>query len=420
MSIDADQPSSPVRADAPTAPAATPAAADAHALGADAPAAEALAAEAPVAGTPTPGHPAPSGPHRAPLTSVLDRLRATPTSFGFFQAVRVLYAAHGFDARGSAARPGPVRFGTPASLDFPASELVSLQPDPAGSWRMTVAFLGLTGPSGVLPRHYTEHTIARQQARDRATQDFLDLFNHRLLALFWRAWAKYRPDIGREFDVRNGPLRYLHHLVGLGTPALQARLSAPVDTPHGTRPRLPGAATAYFAGIISQRPHGAAALSQVVGDAVGAPVTVDGCFGTWQALPPEALTRLGHRAALLGDGAVLGRRYWDRQTTLQVRIGPIDRARFRALLPGAVGATAGAQPLLRDVAELARFLTGLALDLRIRLLLHARDVPPLALGAATADRPRLGWNTWLAGRRDARPADDCTFHLSATGGQSWR
>ncbi|HST45685.1 MAG TPA: type VI secretion system baseplate subunit TssG [Luteimonas sp.] len=374
-------------------------------------------ATAPVVAAPV--TPARAAAPQAALTSVLDRLRDRPTSFGFFQAVRVLYAAHGFDARGSASRPGPVRFATPASLDFPASELVTLEPDATGSWRMVVAFLGLTGPSGVLPRHYTEHTIARQQARDRATQDFLDLFNHRLLALFWRAWAKYRPDIGREFGFRNGPLRYLHHLVGLGTPALQARLSTPTTSASAARPRLPGAATAYFAGLISQRPHGAAALSQVVGDAVGAPVAVEGCYGTWQALPAAARTRLGRSAAALGDGAVLGSRYWDRQTTLQLRIGPLDRARFRALLPGA--ALAGStQPLLGDVVELARFMTGLALDLRIRLVLAATDVPPLALGARGADRPRLGWNTWLSGRRRADPADDCEFHLSATGGQSWR
>ena len=69
--------------------------------------------------------------------------------------------------------------------------------------------------------------------------------------------------------------------------------------------------------------------------------------------------------------------------------------------------------------ELVRFLTGLALDLRIRLSLRADEVPPLRLGATTADRPQLGWNTWLRGRSDPRPANDCEFHFSAMGGQSW-
>lgn len=353
------------------------------------------------------------------IVSPLERLRAEPRAFGFFQAVRLLYTAHGFDARGSAARPGPVRFTTPASLSFPASELESLQADDTGLWQMCVQFLGLTGPSGVLPRHYTELVIARGQRRDRVIRDFFDLFNHRLLALFWRAWAKYRPDIGSEFGFRNSPLRFIHHLVGLGTPALQARLAHTAGA-AAVQARLPDAATAYFAGLISQRPHGAGALSQVVGDATGAPVAVEGCLGTWQRVPHVDRTRLARVAAGLGAGCQLGARYWDRQTTLQLRVGPLDRARFRALLPRAVSGPRTGQSLLADVVELARFLTGLALDLRIRLALRADAVPPLALGERGLDRPQLGWNTWLAGRRNALAADECVFHFSAMGGQSWR
>lgn len=341
----------------------------------------------------------------------IEKLREDPQAFGFFQAVRLIYRSHGFDARGSAARPGPLRFVTPASLNFPPAELAALELDSTGSWRMHVHFLGLTGPSGVLPRHYTEWLIAQGNQRDRAAQEFLDLFNHRLIALFWRAWGKYRADIGLEFGFRNSPLHYVHHLIGLGTPALQARLQ-PSAQNASSQSRLPGAATAYFAGLISQRPHGAGALSQVVGDIVGAPVVVEGCLGTWQRVPAADRTRLGHASSALGSGCLLGGRFWDRQTTLRLRIGPLNRAGFRKLLPRG--------ELLSDVVELARFLTGLALDLRIKLSLRADEVPPLALGERGADRPQLGWNTWLAGRRGAEPADECEFQFSAMGGQSWR
>lgn len=335
----------------------------------------------------------------------LARLQADPQAFGFFQAVRILYGAASFDARGSGGRPGPVRFTTPASLSFPVAELAWLEQDAAGSWRMGVNFLGLTGPSGVLPRHYTEHLIALQQRRERATQDFLDVFNHRALSLFWQAWGKYRPDIGREFGLRNAPLRYVQHFAGLGTPALQARLQPRAGSAQRA---LPSAALGYFAGLISQRPHGAGALSQVIGQCVGAAVAVDSCLGTWQAVPARERQRLGRRQRL-GAG-VLGPRYWDRQTTVQLRVGPLDRTRFRALLPDGA--------LLADIVELARFLTGLALDLRIRLVLRAGDVPALRLDTAGPDRPRLGWNTWLSGPR-RREADECQFHVSAMGGQSW-
>ena len=345
-----------------------------------------------------------------PMQPALNRLLEEPGRFGFFQAVRLLYGANGFDGRGTGARPGPLRFTTPASLAFPPSELHSIAQADAAT-RVCVNFMGLTGPSGVLPRTYTELLIARKQVqRDQTAQDFLDLFNHRLVSLFWLAWAKHRPEIGRQFGFHNSVYRYLEHIVGLGTPALQARLHPNKRSAAPAKP-LPSAAMSYFSGLIAQRPHGERAIAQVVSGVVGAPVQASGCLGTWQPIPADARTRLRRRGHRLGDDAVIGARYWDRQTTLQLTIGPLDARRFHALLPRSSH--------LRDLMELVRFLTGLALDLRIRLSLRADQVPPLRLGARNADRPQLGWNTWLRGRNDPRPANDCEFHFSAMGGQSW-
>lgn len=346
-----------------------------------------------------------------PMQPAIERLHHDPGRFGFFQAVKLLYSVNGFDGRGTGARPGPLRFTTPASLSFPPSELRSVVKGEINT-QVCVNFLGLTGPSGVLPRTYTELLIARKQVqRDQSAQEFLDLFNHRLVALFWLAWAKHRPEIGRQFGFHNSVLRYLEHIVGLGTPALQARLH-PVRRGGAAPARpLPGAAMTYFSGLIAQRPHGERAIAQVVSAVVGAPAVASGCFGTWQDIAGDARTRLGADSSRLGHGCVLGRRYWDRQTTLRLTIGPIDRSKFNDLLP-----RGGRLP---DIIELTRFMTGLALDLRIRLSLRADQVPPLRLGARTTDRPQLGWNTWLGGRRDPRPANDCEFHFSAMGGQSW-
>ncbi|QIL20901.1 type VI secretion system baseplate subunit TssG [Thermomonas sp. HDW16] len=345
-----------------------------------------------------------------PMQPAVNRLLEEPGRFGFFQAVRLLYSVNGFDGRGTGARPGPLRFTTPASLAFPPSELHSVVQADAAT-RVCVNFLGLTGPSGVLPRTYTELLIARKQVqRDQSAQDFLDLFNHRLVSLFWLAWAKHRPEIGRQFGFHNSIYRYLEHIVGLGTPALQARLHPNKRGTTQAKP-LPSAAMTYFSGLIAQRPHGERAIAQVVSAVVGAPVQANGCLGTWQDIDRDARTRLGRRNDRLGSGCVLGTRYWDRQTTLRLTIGPVERGKFNALLPR------GAQ--LPDIIELTRFLTGLAIDLRIRLSLRADEVPQLRLGTRNADRPQLGWNTWLRGRSDPRPANDCEFHFSAMGGQSW-
>jgi len=359
----------------------------------------------------------------ARIDSPLAALEARPERFGFFQAVRLLLRAQKAPADLRSASADALRFASSLSLDFPPNEIASLArpawAGPDGPRLMRVNFMGLAGPSGVLPRHYTEWLMSLRQTRDLAAQDFFDLFNHRLIVLFWQAWARHRPEIALESGADSGVHRHVYDLIGLGTPRLYQGLARPPATAPGHRaPRaLPGAALGYYAGLLSQRPHGAGSIAQVMSDYLEAPVAVESCVGTWQQVPADAVTRLGRQASTLGGQCVLGGRFWDRQSTLRLRVGPLRRRHFAQLLPAADGRPGW----LDSAVELARFMTGLALDLRIRLVLRADEVPPLRLGRGSDEAPaRLGWNTWLGGGRHARPADDCEFQFSATGGQSWR
>ena len=120
--------------------------------------------------------------------------------FEFFQAVRLLAGC--FRDRkqvGGTAKPaGRSRpFSGPTVLAFPASAVHDIEhtpdsPDPA---RMTVAFMALTGTQGILPFCYTEFLLARKAGKDDTLAAFLDLFNHRLMSLFYRAWEKHHPTV---------------------------------------------------------------------------------------------------------------------------------------------------------------------------------------------------------------------------------
>ena len=121
------------------------------------------------------------------------------------------------------------RFRTRLSLAFPASEIHEVQePSAAGHpIEMTVAFLGLTGPLGLLPHAYTELLIERARIQDRAFWEFLDLFNHRLISFFYRAWLKYRFPIAYERTRRDPFTELLFDVIGMGTGGLQGRTSVP-------------------------------------------------------------------------------------------------------------------------------------------------------------------------------------------------
>src|SRR5437588_10322428 len=98
---------------------------------------------------------------------------------------------------------------------------------------LVASFMGLTGPKGALPDHYTELLIRlgreRKDVERTALRDWLDLFNHRFLSLFYRAWEKYRFQIPYErgdYALTEPDVftRALLAFVGLEMPALRDRL----------------------------------------------------------------------------------------------------------------------------------------------------------------------------------------------------
>src|SRR5262249_46865278 len=134
-----------------------------------------------------------------------------------------------------------VRFAALVSTTFPPSSIYAIsRPTPDRPLpTMTVAFLGLTGPSGVLPSHYTELLLRQQRfvkgPEQYALRDWLDLFNHRIISLFYRAWTKYRFYLAYEAGAHRRPepdpfTRALLSFVGLGTPGLRQRLVVRTQT----------------------------------------------------------------------------------------------------------------------------------------------------------------------------------------------
>ena len=104
--------------------------------------------------------------------------------FEFFQAVRLLQRGQSTrQSVGGTSRPSEeaVRFRAHQSLGFPPSEIYELREAEAAERPpdMTVAFMGLTGPQGVLPRYYTELMLDRLRAKDYTLRDFFDVLNHR-------------------------------------------------------------------------------------------------------------------------------------------------------------------------------------------------------------------------------------------------
>jgi type VI secretion system protein ImpH len=347
-----------------------------------------------------------SGTIRSDLAAseIAEKLRREPFSFDFFQAVRLLERL--FPERtsvGQFAHPDTevVRFGVNASLAFPASQIQGMEWPEEKAAQMTVNFMGLTGPQGVLPNPYTTLIIERLRANDKSPQDFLDIFNHRIISLFYRAWRKYRFDVACEEGERDLFSRHLLSLVGLGTDGLRDRQAVPDDT------------MVYYAGLLAQRPRSAQALQQILADYFEVPVKIEQLAGGWYRLDRETqchLTEANSESEELGFGAVVGDEVWNQQSKVRIVLGPLTLERYADFLPDGQS--------FEQLGTWARFFSNDEWDFEVKLILEREQVPACTLGAEGASGPQLGWVSWVKSVPFGRDPDDTVLALKAAEGES--
>lgn len=326
-------------------------------------------------------------------------LRSRPFRFEFFQAVRLIERLlPGRKPIGRFEKPSEeaVRLGSHSTLSFPASEIQSLDwPEkPDRPPQMTVNFMGLTGPEGVLPLYYTELVASRLRAGDKALRDFLDLFNHRIISFFYRAWEKYRFAVSYERDERDRFTQYLKDLIGLGTTGLAERQP------------LPDRSLLYYAGLLAQRPRSAAALKQLLSDYFDVPVEIEQFAGAWYRLDSSTQCNLEEESSYsqqLGRGAVVGDEVWTQESRVRIKLGPLSLSQYLDFLPTGTA--------YEPVRALTRFFSNDELDFEIQLILRREDVPPCELGAGESTAPRLGWLSWVKSAPSQSHAGDTVLAL---------
>jgi len=335
-------------------------------------------------------------PSRRTDPSLEQTLHEEPYRFDFFQAVRLL--ARLDPTRAPVGHEGPVgreivRLGSHLSMKFPASTIQRLEPSlgPEAPPAMQVNFLGLTGPSGVLPHVYTELLLERTRQGDHSLAAFLDLINHRLLSLFYRAWEKHHVFVERERGGDDPFARHLFDLIGLGTPALK------------NRHEFPDAALLPYSGFFSRRHRPAVVLETLLRDYFALPIEVEQFVGRWLVLEPDDRSSVGTsgRNNGLGTSLVLGSRVWDAQGKIRIRIGPLGFDRFQALQPDG--------PEFRAVSQMVRLFVDVEFEFDIQLVLKAEDVPACRLSSGAGQGARLGRYAWLRSRPMEKDVDNAVF-----------
>ena len=325
--------------------------------------------------------------------SLIESLEKEPYRFDFFRAVRLLE-----NERRDLPRVGcsyrleedAIRFAQNPSLAFAPSTLEAFVPgDATRPPRLFMNFLGLLGPNGPMPSFMNEFVRDRQRnSNDPTLARFLDVFNHRMISLFYRAWAAAQKnvDFDRPEEARFGT--YIGSLIGIGMDVLR------------NRDAVPDRAKLYFSGRLANQAHNAEGLQAILSDFFQIPVTIQEFVGFWMTLPAENQCRLGEspETGSLGLTAIAGERKHEAQLKFRVRLGPMTLAAMQRMLPRGVA--------FQRLKDWVRNYVGDEFFWDVQCVLLASEVPSTSLGKAGM----LGWTTWLKSEPTQRDSEDAIFN----------
>ncbi len=333
-------------------------------------------------------------------------LAERPYEFSFKQAVRLLARATAFKTVSAekqfykpVARYMPpasefIRFNVRQSFSFPSAEIEAVKQTSNGAnisqWKMDVNFMGLTGTSGILPFHYTETALQRLKLKDNAMIDFLNLFNHRIISLFYQSSCKYNLPIEYERNRLESPNNHvtdnytqtLLSLMGFGTKNLRNRLYTKDES------------LACYTGLFTENVRSASSLKQILQNHFSIPVEIQDFIGQWQDLIDDVRTRLSSESSAaqnncLGKTAMLGKKGWYVQGKVRIILGPLNKSQLQTFSPGT--------NTLKALNEIVRLYIGLEHDYDFIMRIRKKDIPQRV--SLSANQPAVaGWNTWLSSK----------------------
>ena len=305
-------------------------------------------------------------------------LEKEPYAHDLFNTLRWIDARAGARlplGRDTVARNEPVRLRQEPSMAFAPSTLAAARPARAGRPpELSIYSFGLFGPNGPLPLHLTEYARERMHHYgDQTLSAFADIFHHRLILLFYRAWADAQSTVSLDRKEERFT-RYVASLLHMGVPSMLRR-----DT-------VMDHAKYFMAGHLLRQTRNPEGLKQILQNFFSVPVRIAEFVPQWIRLEPSQ--RLGLGSSLgLGRDTILGTAVRDAQHKFRIELGPLGRAEYASFLPGGRRA--------RQLLHWVRDYIGVELAWDVRPVLKRQDVRGVALGAAQP----LGLSSWLGSRR---------------------
>lgn len=343
---------------------------------------------------------------RPDAEALIQDVLARPWEHDFFMALRRVESARPDlprIGRSRSLRHDPIRFGQYVSLAFATSAMEEPHLPSQKGQKLMVRFTGLTGPNGALPLRYTDFIRNRQRGiydsdirgtrgdatletgtvapKDSTLAEFLDIFHHRTISLFFRAWATAQKSADLDRPEDRTFAEWTASLFGTGVPEME----------HADA--VPGLHRLAFAGHLACPTRHAGGLRGILESYFNTPAEVLSFAGQWLDIPPDQRCRIGQANSGLGTSCIAGAKLWDRQMKCQLRLGPMTMEQFEMFLPGSV--------CHARLHAWMKFYTRETLYWEAAIILKKSEVPATKLGGAG----RLGYTSWLVSKTPERDAD---------------
>ncbi len=316
-------------------------------------------------------------------------LLENPYEFSFFQAIRLLECINPEKpllGRGVKPIDDAVRLDQDVSLTFAPSTITAYQyRDGYSVPHLSTVFFGLFGPNGALPTHLTEYAFQRlNHHRDPTFIRFINIFQHRMLSLIYRAWANAQPTVNFDRPEEDRFKIYVGSFIGIAPKSNQNRDSI---TDH---------LKLHYAGHFSCQNKHAEGLASIIHGYFGLTVEIEEFVGEWLDIPDDSICRLGdsERTGMLGTTVILGNQIWSRQNKFRIILGPMGIELYKLMLPTGDS--------LKKLVSIVKNYVGIELGWDIQLILKNEDVPQTSLNNGF----QLGWTTWLGKRKSELDASD--------------
>ena len=306
------------------------------------------------------------------MADLIQRLCKEGHNFNFFQALSLLEEKYrNEEGAGRPVESGRVRLVSDTSLAFPPNDIARISETKSGV-EFVLSFMGLVGVSSPLPLYFTEY-IARHEESSAPLKEFLAIFNHRMYALFYRAWQKYRC-ISMAAGAAASPIaQRVAGLAGIGAEKL--------SDPFYCR------ALAYT-GSLAGRARSKEALRAMLADYFGGlPVAICEWQPRWVDI--RKIPRVGMDSCL-GVTSMLGTKKWDVSGKFRVSVGPLPRETFETFLRNSENIAA--------MKKLVTLFLSDPLEYDIEVKLESSELVPVILGK---DNTRLGETSSL-GKSDKK------------------